>query len=111
MRASAKGPKEKRPFGGNYRTYDTSQGFGNPNEWRAAFEQRMGLDKAKETLGDSDPYVILGVNRTDDWKTIKLAHRAKARATHPDLNPGIDPRNFHLVQAAYETIEEQRGEI
>lgn len=100
--------KAKRPFGGNYRTYDTSQGYGDPNQWRTAFEQRMGLDQAMQTLGDSDPYVILGISRTSDWKAIKLAYRAKARATHPDLNPGIDPKQFHRVQAAYEIITDQQ---
>jgi hypothetical protein len=33
-----------------------------------------------------DPYLILEVNRSADWKTIKLAYFKLARLYHPDLN-------------------------
>ena len=33
-----------------------------------------------------DPYLILEVNRSADWKTIKLSYFKLARLYHPDLN-------------------------
>lgn len=33
-----------------------------------------------------DPYLILEVNRSADWKTIKTAYFKLARLYHPDLN-------------------------
>lgn len=33
-----------------------------------------------------DPYLILEVNRSSDWKTIKKSYFKLARLYHPDLN-------------------------
>jgi DnaJ-domain-containing protein 1 len=99
--------KAKKPFGGNYRTYDTSTGFGGPEQWNSAFEQRMGIETAKEVLGDSSPFAVLGVDLGSAWEAIKKAYRARVKETHPDLNSGLDGSEFRKVQAAYEILEKQ----
>jgi DnaJ-class molecular chaperone len=33
-----------------------------------------------------DPYLILEINRTADWKAIKIAYFKLARIYHPDMN-------------------------
>jgi len=60
-----------------------------------------------------DYYEILGVEKTDDQKTIKKAYRKLAREFHPDVNhdPGAEDR-FKEIAEAYEVLgdDEKRGE-
>lgn len=51
---------------------------------------------------DADFYLILGVIRGCSDQELKLAYRARAKETHPDV--GGDPEEFKLVQLAYETL-------
>jgi len=97
--------KEKKDFMGVYKKrYDTSKGHGSPAEWVANFNTRMGIDKAKEVVGKSNPYDILGVARTATKEEIKTAYRKLAMKYHPDRNGG-ESDMFKLVQAAYELLE------
>jgi curved DNA-binding protein CbpA len=41
-------------------------------------------------LLDTDLYALLGVDETANWHQIRASYRRKARASHPDINPG-DP--------------------
>ena len=55
-------------------------------------------------------YDRLGVRSSASQNAIKKAYRAKARATHPDKNPSLDPTlaaaNFRAVVEAYETLSD-----
>ena len=67
--------------------YDpTVEGFGSPEEWKSAFQERMGFKEAEEVLSGSvlSPRGILGVSATAKWPEIKAAYRAKILANHPD---------------------------
>jgi DnaJ-class molecular chaperone len=87
------------------------EGFGNPDEWRDAFSARMGLNKARETLGSKDPFVVLGIAKTATWDEIKKAHRAAVMKHHPDRNPGDEEAadKFKDAQAAFEILEDRYG--
>lgn len=46
---------------GRYKKYDPSiEGFGSVNEWRQAWEQKMGVEQATAVLGENDPLTLLG---------------------------------------------------
>jgi len=109
-------PREKKPkltFKerlARYPQYDTSQGYGNADEWRETFAARMGIGAAMKQVGKRNPFEILELTDplTCSWVDVRAAYRRLARKFHPDLNPG-DPtaeENFKDVQAAYEMLEE-----
>jgi curved DNA-binding protein CbpA len=54
-----------------------------------------------------DPFLILEVNRTADWKTIKLSYFKLARLYHPDMNKNDEraQKKFLQVKEAYEYFE------
>ena len=80
----------KKPFQiPNYKTYDTSEGFGNSAEWRKVFGERMGRKEAEEVLSSSSlssPYDILGVKFGASADEIKKAYRKLIMIHHPDKN-------------------------
>ncbi len=102
--------EKKKDFMGVYkkRYNPAKEGYGHPDQWKSAFDARMGLDEAKKTLGDSDPLMVLGLSSTATWGEIKSAYRKLAMMYHPDRNPGDKEAatKFKEVQAAYELLEE-----
>lgn len=52
-------------------------------------------------------YDILGIDRDAEPAAIKRAHRQKAKAHHPDTNPGEDAEaEFRAIQHAYEVLSD-----
>lgn len=102
--------KPKKPFMAGYRTYDTSEGFGNPQEWVSSFYQRMGFDKAVEVLGEDDPLVILGLNAAATWDDVKKAYKKLFLFWHPDRNKAENAEEMtKKINAAYEVLEQRYG--
>lgn len=95
---------KKRGFMDGYKTYDASQGHGNPSEWKGSFRERMGLDEANTILGDDDPLTILGMVAMGTARELKKAYLRMAYKWHPDRNKGNETEAeamFKKVQAAY----------
>ncbi|WP_276481005.1 J domain-containing protein [Paraflavitalea pollutisoli] len=71
-----------------YKTYDTTGGFGDPDKWRNAFNERMTEDEARRVLinAEKSPYEILGVPPTAAIAAIKKAFRILINEWHPDKN-------------------------
>ena len=98
--------KTKRPFRiPDYRI--DPRGPGDAGQWRAAFQHRMGIDAAREAVGDDSPWGILGVAKDAAWEAVRAAYRKLVKLHHPDR--GGDPAQFRKVQAAYEVLEFQYG--
>ncbi len=78
-----------------YQTYDTSQGFGNSDDWQGAFRQRMSREDAEEVIkGQNEtPYSILGISADATRTEIKKAFRRLIVEWHPD-------RNQHRIEEA-----------
>ena len=102
--------KAKKGFLDGYKTYDpATEGQGNPAQWRSAFFDRLGVEKAEEVLGEKSPYVVLGfASENVTWPEIQKAYRALAMKWHPDKNKGNEKESkqeFQKIQAAFEILE------
>jgi DnaJ-domain-containing protein 1 len=94
--------KAKKGFMDGYKSYDTSNGFGDENQWKDAFNERMGYGEAKVILSNDDPYSILGLAFGATLAEIKKAFRALAMKFHPDKNPDCDTTaKMQKIIAAY----------
>ena len=83
--------------------YDTYEGpRGTPDEWRASFGKRMGIEAATAALGPDSPWAILGVAKGDLLADIKKAYRRLARQHHPDH--GGDRAAFERIQVNIKTV-------
>lgn len=82
--------KEKKPKKGFMdcytKTYDTSKGFGSPDEWRKAFEQRMNFGvvisiETKEQKKD----ILQPLYDAKDFFELRKAYRELMFIYHPDV--------------------------
>lgn len=73
-----------------YKTYDTTNGYGNARKWQSTFSKRMTGEEAEEIIRESKetPYTILGITATATQAEIKAAYRKLIFQWHPDRNPG-----------------------
>ncbi|MBL4618103.1 MAG: DnaJ domain-containing protein [Robiginitomaculum sp.] len=55
----------------------------------------------------NDSYLILGVAKNADKKTIRTAYRTLAKLHHPDQNSGNEEK-FHQIKLAYEALTTNR---
>lgn len=93
--------KEKKPKRGFMDVYTRRNKGprGNPDQWREAFNVRMGLEEAEAVLGSDSPHAVLGVAMGATLDEIKKAYRKACMQHHPDR--GGDPEMFKRATAAY----------
>lgn len=106
---TTKQEKPKKPFGGNYKTYDTSEGFGSAQSWKQAFKQRMSSEDAKIILDKQtkSPWDILGVTKEATQEEIKKAFRELMKKLHPDVNPSeTATQDSQIIIAAYTKLKD-----
>ena len=96
----------KRKFStDNYPTYDTSTGYGNPQEWQEAFKARFTDAEINTILEGKDPYTVLNVSRTATQEEVKTAYRNLAKQWHPDKNSAPDAEHqFKRINAAFQKL-------
>jgi DnaJ-domain-containing protein 1 len=84
-----------------YNTYaPETEGYGNPDQWRAVFAQLWGL------MGADEPYEVLGLSAASTWDEIKSAYRKLASSTHPDH--GGSAEAFCRVREAFEILKSRK---
>lgn len=78
----------KKGFLDGYKTYDTSEGFGNPRKWREGFKARMSTGEARQLIEaqPDTPQGILGISPGASQAEVKKAFRALIAVWHPDHN-------------------------
>jgi hypothetical protein len=96
-------------FGDDWRT---SFGFTPPTDEERAEELRQ----IQQSLDDTDPYKVLGVEPTASWEEIVAAHRDMARLHHPDRLFGqseeekaVGDDRIRVINAAYQELQVRRG--
>jgi hypothetical protein len=70
-----------------YPTYDPEvEGYGNPQDWNAAFFERMGFEEAQRVVSKQNKTSrqILGLGPRATWPDVVKAYRTKMLANHPD---------------------------
>lgn len=60
------------------------EGYGDPDEWRSAFKERMGLEEAQKVVGSRSARELLGLALAATWAEIVKAYRAAMLRFHPD---------------------------
>ena len=86
-----------------YKTYNPdSEGYGDTNQWKNAFNGRMGFNEAKNILSNDNPYTILNIYKNATSSEIKKAYYKMAMQYHPDKNIGKDTTEMmQKINAAY----------
>ena len=110
--------KVKKSFTEGYKTYEPEkEGYGNASQWQQEFSQRIGLQQANSILKGQDPYAVLGLSSTATWQEIEKAYREKTtlrrkrrNIARSNSNEETTETDLKLVQAAYEVLEEKRGQ-
>jgi hypothetical protein len=100
--------KEKKPTKGfmdGYKKYNTSKGFGNVHEWRAAWNERMGHQEAATVLERDDPLSVLGFDTIPSKYDLDKRYRELVMKHHPDR--GGEAQEFKRVQAAWSLLSEK----
>ena len=112
MKSTSSLKKKKKGFLDGYKTYDTSEGFGNPEQWQGAFNHRMNFKEAQRIVKDESPFTILEVAPDSVWETIKKVYRKLAMIWHPDKNPGSEKEATEKMQkiiAAFTILKKKFG--
>jgi DnaJ-domain-containing protein 1 len=74
------------------------------------FTGLLGALRGQQGQSATDPYWILGLDKSASDEEVKKRYRELARRLHPDAS-GTEgtARFFQMVQAAYEAIKRERG--
>lgn len=102
---------KKRAFNPKYEQYDPSvEGYGHPDEWRSAFQARMGFEEATRVVNEKkrSPRSMLGLTEMATWPEIKIAYKRLMLKLHPDTaKENYNEKTFLEIQAAYVVLENQ----
>lgn len=102
------GSKLKTDFLGGYKHYDPeSEGFGNSNQWKKQFQNRISKEEAEEIMANDDPWAILGVTHKSTHQEIKKAFYRMAMCWHPDVSRESLEKSTKMMQkinAAYSLL-------
>lgn len=105
---------KKRSFAdafARYKTYDTSQGYGDVSEWGKAFNETMGVEEAAEALGEDNPLSIMGLKKCpgtiDELKKVYrkliMKHQEAQRADATEAEQLV----VRKIIAAYTTLADR----
>lgn len=82
--------------------YDASEGFGDPEQWKDAFRERMGLEEAQRVVGGKGARAVFGLPVVCTWAEVQKAYRKRMIEVHPDR---IAFSGLSLAEATQKTRE------
>ena len=78
----------------------------DPNTYHAIFDQfEQMMQNMQPKVNIADAYKLLGVNETDDMKTIKKAYKKLIRQYHPDIIASQGKSEAYMKEATAKTQE------
>jgi hypothetical protein len=81
-----------------FKTYDTSEGYGDPGQWRRAFNKRMNRGKEKKKKSES---FLKPLYEAETAEELKQAYRKLLVKYHPD-HAGDTKKNTEKTQRIVE---------
>jgi len=98
-----KPPRKFSDIFAKYKTYNpTIEGYGSVKDWGRAFDEVMGGEEARVTLGTDDPLTIMGFSKMPSLDELKAVYRKLVKIHHPDM--GGNPETAKKIIAAYSTL-------
>ena len=88
-----------------YKTYDESEGRGNAEEWRSAYNEKISSSQARGILKKENPLIVLGFVSMPSLQELKNKFNKLMMKHHPDK--GGDHVRCKKIIAAYVLLEEQ----
>jgi len=85
--------------------------FKQKKKEQGQYQEKIEKEANYGRFSDDSVYVVLGVNPSDDFKTIKKVYRKLVREYHPDLNPNEIEKYTEITQlinSAYEKLEKYK---
>lgn len=89
--------KKSNGFLDGYDTYDTSNGFGTPESWKKAFEQRMNYKVLTTKEKEDNKSVVKGLYKATTADELKKVYRKLMKIYHPDI-AGDTEKNKTITQ-------------
>lgn len=71
-------------FTEGYKTYDTSKGYGNTEQWQNSFEQRMNYKVLSNKDQDTNKWIVEPLYNCATQNELKLAYYKLMFKYHPD---------------------------
>lgn len=84
-------------WGANYKTYDTSTGFGSVKDWQGAFEDRMNLKILSDEDVEQHKGILQPLYDAKGQSELKKAYYSLMNAYHPD-KAGESEENKTIAQ-------------
>ena len=99
--------KKKISFMDKYKTYDTSDGFGSPEQWKSAFEARMNFCITTVEYKETNKNVLSSLYEAKDATTLRKVYFELIKQYHPDIHGvGEDGSNEKMSQLINDTYYE-----
>ncbi len=96
---------KKRDWLSGYKVYDTSNGFGNPKQWQAAFEKRFNLKTLTEEDKKCNKNKLQDLYDARDAKSLQKIYHSLMMIYHPDI-AGDSNENKTMAQLINDTYFE-----
>ena len=87
-----------------YRKYDPDvEGYGDPSQWQAAWDNVMNADDARRVLGEDNPLTVLGFTEMPTQSDLIKRYREMMLLNHPDK--GGSTAQCQTIIAAYSELK------
>lgn len=93
----------KKPWITGYKTYDTSNGFGSPDEWQSAFEKRMNFKVLTPKEEDDNKSIVKILYTAKNADELRKQYIILIKQYHPDIKGNTEENKIisQLINDTY----------